>query len=240
MSGWEKFGSTSYSGGSSKPIKRCYETHKPLIIGDYKVYGGSCGSPIIKDADIYVGFDYSASVMAGYPWEGGQAVVDIYFPITDGTAPKSPADFKKLIQWCANEIHAGKKLHAGCIGGHGRTGTFLAALVTELTGNLNSIEFVRTNYCKKAVESVSQVTFLHKHWGITKAKGSKEGGNYSSTGKAPGKAYPKRPGSWESTKAATSKPKPASLGSFEPSAKSKASLWNRDILPITTQIEVVK
>lgn len=49
----------------------------------------------------------------------------------------------------------------------------MAALVTYMTGNLNSIEYVRANYCQKAVESQVQVNWLNANFGITKAPATK-------------------------------------------------------------------
>ena len=67
------------------------------------------------------------------------------------------------------------RLHCGCIGGHGRTGTFLAALVTEMSGEKDSISYVRDNYCHRAVESTCQIDFLAEHFGITKVAHAKKG-----------------------------------------------------------------
>lgn len=150
----------------------CYKNHPPLTLGgDLVIYGGSCHTPIVKDADIYVGLDHSMAYShLAHPWEEGQA---IHYPITDHKAPDDSKSFIKMIDWLAEQIVAGKKVHAGCVGGHGRTGTLLAALVKVMTGEPDAIEFVRKNYCKKVVESEGQVAFLGKHFGITKAEPSK-------------------------------------------------------------------
>ena len=166
---------TSFSGKLkqySGKTGRCFETHPALKIGEYEVFGGSCIDPIVKDADIYIGFDSGMRMTnASYPWNKKRE--EVLFYIADGTAPSQAEEFKKMIVWVSEQIVAGKKVHAGCIGGHGRTGTFLAALVTHMTGIEDSITYVRENYCKKAVESSSQVDFLHKHYGIKKIAASK-------------------------------------------------------------------
>lgn len=161
-------------------MRRCYKDHPPLPIvvgGDtYSIYGGSCGHPAVIDADVYVGFDFTmATTERQYPWNEG---IEFRYPIKDMHAPDNPTTFKALIEWLAVQLIAGKKVHVGCIGGHGRTGTVLAALVTHMTGNVDSITYVRKNYCQKAVESPLQVEFLHKHYGITKVTDSK---SYSTT-----------------------------------------------------------
>lgn len=164
------------SGGSSYSYgKRCYHSHKPLELGDgLKVYGGSCNHPAVEDADVYIGFDHGMKLgPKSYPWNDGN---EVKFLVTDGNAPSNPAEFKQLVKWAIEQIRDGKKVHAGCIGGHGRTGTFLAAVVAEMLGIKDAIGYVREHYCTKAVESESQVTFLHKHFGVTKAKPSRTWG----------------------------------------------------------------
>jgi hypothetical protein len=141
----------------------------------YYIYGGSCSSPIVSDADIYIGFDYMPPKYPRFPWNTDtNPVIEIPFAITDMAAPKDPVEFKKMITWVCGQVLAGKKVHAGCIGGHGRTGTFLAAVVAEFMGEKDAITYVRKNYCKKAVESAVQTKFLETHYGITPVPGAKE------------------------------------------------------------------
>ncbi len=175
-----------YLAHSSKGgFKRCYHSHPPLPIvvdgKEYKIYGGSCSDPVVKDADIYVGFDYSMNKTdRQYPWTEGS---EFLYHITDMSVPKSVKSFKQLIAYLADNLIFGNKIHIGCIGGHGRTGTVMAALVHHMTGNENAIEYVRKNYCKKAVESQTQIDWLNKHFGINKAKPVKSfhgsGGGYN-------------------------------------------------------------
>lgn len=48
-------------------------------------------------------------------------------------------------------------VEVGCIGGHGRTGTVLAIMcVLEGLDTTEAISYVRSNYCKRAIESSSQ------------------------------------------------------------------------------------
>lgn len=156
-------------------LGKCCETHKPLKIivdgKEYLIYGGSCSAPIIHDADIYIGFEkYMYETKQSYPWNGGASFC---FYIQDRGVPTSIEDTKNLLVYLATNLINGKKIHIGCIGGHGRTGTILAALVTYMTGNVDSIEYVRANYCAKAVESQLQIEWLHSNFGITKSKALK-------------------------------------------------------------------
>ena len=89
---------------------------------------------------------------------------------------------QQLITWTVDQLHAGHKVHAGCIGGHGRTGLFLAALYAHMTGEADAIAHVRKHYCEKAVETKKQVDFLVKHFGVKEAdpiKFSYSGKSYS-------------------------------------------------------------
>lgn len=163
---------TKSSGGwGSSYAPRCYTTHKPLDIGGFQIYGGSCSSPVVKDADIYVGFDGSmVRTHRQYPWDPG---TEFLYKIVDMAAPSDSESFVLLLDYLAVQLTAGKKIHLGCIGGHGRTGTVLAALVKVITGEADAISYVRKNYCEKAVESTEQVRFLSKHFGITEVPGYK-------------------------------------------------------------------
>jgi hypothetical protein len=194
---------SSANGGGG--YKRCYEGHKPLDVGGGKlVVGGSCCSPKDDTCDVYVGFDMGMKLTPrSYPWNPG---TEILMSISDGHAPKDPAEFKKLIAWTSDQLEFGLKVHCGCIGGHGRTGMFLAALVAHRRGILevlgqpvpegfdDPIAYVRKNYCEKAVETDKQVDFLVKDWGCKTAKPSRDwGSNKSSWGKGQGTFFD---GSW--------------------------------------------
>ena len=172
------FFSTTKGTGSTwnETGKRCYHDHPPLKLKcttgeEVTVFGGSCSYPVWDDCDIYVGLDYSmAEHPHRFPWNPGHA---IHFKITDGAAPKSVKDFRRLIEFLAEELRLGRRVHVGCIGGHGRTGIVLAALTAVLTGESDPIGYVRTHYCPKAVESAEQVDFLVKHYNAKKVAGSK-------------------------------------------------------------------
>ena len=158
-------------GSKSTTFVKCAHNHPSLKIAEWEIYGGSCLDPIIKDANIYVGFEQGMrSPIQAYPWNG---LISFHYPIVDRNVPVSIDEFRKLLSFLADNLKGGKKIHLGCIGGHGRTGLVLAALVTTMTGNVDSISYVRTNYCSKAVESDLQVAWLNKHFGITKVAPSK-------------------------------------------------------------------
>jgi hypothetical protein len=155
----------------------CYHNHPPMKLPGTEsvIYGGSCIHPVVKDADVYIGFDGGMEqTKRQFPWHPGDEVL---FKIQDMSVPSDVGEFRKLVEWTALQLKLGRKVHCGCIGGHGRTGTFLAALVAE-HGEKDAINYVRQHYCQKAVESASQIKFLHDHFGVQPAKATK---SYSNT-----------------------------------------------------------
>ena len=188
---WNKFDSGELPGSKSQAWGRgeaspahapCYRSHRPLMLGEtgLVVHGGSCADPAVKDADVYIGFDDSMRLTARhYPWTPGHEVL---YRITDMQPPAEVQHFRKLVHWTAERLHAGDRVHCGCIGGHGRTGLFFAALVRHMTGIETAIDYVREHYCPRAVESREQISYLGKHFGVAAARGSKEQGTHSPWG----------------------------------------------------------
>lgn len=170
-------GTTATGKGSKKDDKvyaPCHESHKELVIGNGVVIGASCGYPR-KGYDVYVGFDSHMKFLAPvYPWDQSEhPVIEFQYRITDTQPPSDVVSFKKMIDWLAAQLEAGKHIHMGCIGGHGRTGTVLSALVAQVMKVDDPIAWVHANHCKKAVESTSQVKFLMEHFGCKHAEPSK-------------------------------------------------------------------
>ncbi len=159
---------------TTTPYVACHETHKPLRLGDtgLEIHGGSCIRPKITDADIYIGFDAGMRFTGRhFPWTPGH---ELLYKIDDMHPPAEAVQFRKLVEWTAEQLASGAKVHCGCIGGHGRTGTFFAALVKHMLGVEAAIDYVREHYCKKAVETREQIDYLGKHFGVAPAAGSKE------------------------------------------------------------------
>ena len=163
---------------STAKWSRCAHSHPPLKITTtegktFTMYGGACGDPVHKNLDIYVALDHgTAHDPQAYPWHGTREF--IYFPIQDMSTPKDAVEFKAMINWLCDQITAGKSVHVGCLGGHGRTGLVLAAIVKVLAAEQDAITYVRTHYCEKAVETHAQAAWLHTHFGITEVSGYKD------------------------------------------------------------------
>lgn len=149
----------------NKPMKRCAHDHPTFEFGEYKIDGGSILSPHVKDANIYIGFDRGMRFSKmRWPWTEGD---ELLYPIQDMGVPADLDNFTKLLDWTLENITAGKKVFCGCIGGHGRTGLFLTALVLRTEFEVDdALKFVREKYCKKAVESSEQIEWLKKNFGL--------------------------------------------------------------------------
>lgn len=76
----------------------------------------------------------------------------------DCTAP--PPAVLNYVAWTAKQIKAGLGIQIGCLGGHGRTGTFAALVFKHVAPKVypkgGAIEFVRKEYCKDAIEGKAQ------------------------------------------------------------------------------------
>ena len=166
---WKHFkdnGGDAFSG--TQFSLRCYESHPVLELGTGKLYGGSASHPAFKHADIYVALQSgSYSGRNTDPWDKGKKAVEVHYSISDMRTPTDIVRFKKMVTWLCNQLHDGKTVHVGCIGGHGRTGLVFSAIVAEMLEKKDAIQWVRKHYCKKAVESQEQVQFLMKHYGVS-------------------------------------------------------------------------
>ena len=87
----------------------------------------------------------------------------------DFAAPNVPAEFWHAIREDieANDI---RRVHCQCVGGHGRTGTFLAIFIGMYSPNIKKlselIATVREWYSPKAVESTAQLKYVAGVLGI--------------------------------------------------------------------------
>jgi protein-tyrosine phosphatase len=69
-----------------------------------------------------------------------------------------------LVSIVVDELRADSVVEIGCIGGHGRTGTLLAAVLgkIEKLPAKRAVQEVRRRYCDKAVETQGQMDLLDK------------------------------------------------------------------------------
>lgn len=86
------------------------------------------------------------------------AVVDI----PDYSIP-DPVELDNALARFVDALYKGRSAYIGCMGGFGRTGTAMACLVAAF-GVANPIEYVRSYYCKRAVETPEQKQFVLDTW----------------------------------------------------------------------------
>lgn len=161
---------THYLGRRHTFEEPCYTKHKPMPLviegKECVIYGGSCWTPIVGDADVYVGFDQGQTLV---PFNSSKHIPEqINYNIYDMSVPDDVDTFKDLLHTIAQRLKDGKKVHAGCIGGHGRTGLFFAALVATYMNVECPIAYVRSNYCNHAVETSEQEYWLSEVFNFPK------------------------------------------------------------------------
>lgn len=100
-----------------------------------------------------------------------------YLDWPDWGVPKNIDDVYSAIEWTWDHIAQGKTVETGCLGGHGRTGTFLACLMAYRgTKPGTAMTEVWDKYCKEAIESKSQIELIvkvYEHYHGKKWKQSK-------------------------------------------------------------------
>lgn len=125
---------------------------------------------------------FTASPGLDVPWTNGTATREPEWPMAyidwpDYGVPKDFDTVLKAIEWTWQHIDSGKVVETGCLGGHGRTGTFLACIMAYRGVKPGTAcNEVWTRYCKEAIESKSQVELIvkvYEHYHGKKWKQSK-------------------------------------------------------------------
>lgn len=128
-------------------------------IGEWGVYlGGAMYRPKIdlSQYDLAISFLELDSRFLRTVGSMGTSVTIRRYPIPDfGGVPN---DWPEFIKETIEELRSGKKVLGFCLGGHGRTGTFLASLIALLEPSVfDPIAEARSRYCEKAVETKAQM-----------------------------------------------------------------------------------
>ena len=158
----------------------CLHRGDKINVGEYFVYAG--GDFDLKQED-YAPFDILVALTGSPPragdlWKSFKGLC-IHFPMIDYGGV--PPNFDWTIAYLVNCIKEGSKVLVYCMGGHGRTGTVLAAILGALEPNVEDpIKELRSRYCENAVESSSQARGVYKCVGIDPnkeglSKGASEG-----------------------------------------------------------------
>ena len=76
--------------------------------------------------------------------------------------PADPAAFVASLEDVLARARRGEVVELGCLGGHGRTGTALACLATLAGVENDPVDWVRSTYCERAVETDDQAVFARQ------------------------------------------------------------------------------
>lgn len=149
--------------GVSAPYPSPYPRHPrhpdhrgaPVRVGPYTVLSGATFDLVPSDlerADVLVPLAGSVPFAFGRRYEVIGATMQDYGGVPDG--------WREFLEGVIlPELRAGRCLLAFCVGGHGRTGTFLASLIALLESREETpdpILAVRKRHCERAVESRAQ------------------------------------------------------------------------------------
>ena len=158
----DKFTGWVSSGTTSGPIKNCVHDQQEFSLdSNRKVYLSSYDDVVVKtrvepEVGVYMyskwiegrvsGLTKPKILYLGWPDFQGFPLQELYAAATA---------VNKLVE-------QGKHVEIGCQGGHGRTGTFTAAvlIVRGKTAD-EAVKQVRKEYCKWAIEGETQMKLLH-------------------------------------------------------------------------------
>lgn len=179
MSKKNKKSTTGLPAKTYKPYKPLPPCHKVTEIF-HKFYIGAKNQVKTMVQDIGVDVLVPLDSLQGDIWDWGFTGKICYYPILD--FEDLPEDIlARIVAEILENLEQGKLVGLFCLGGHGRTG-YIAACVLGLLGIEDPIEYIRTNYCSKAIESNSQIRgiskFLNKPELYTKYKEAYDYGAY--------------------------------------------------------------
>ncbi len=99
------------------------------------------------------------------PWAEPRQTQGVYIDWPDYSIPNDDGELVEVVKWVLEELRNGTTFEAACLGGHGRTGTFIACLlVAQGISPGEAIEYVREKHCKEAIESSKQVDYVAKFY----------------------------------------------------------------------------
>lgn len=95
------------------------------------------------------------------PWAKKAEPEALYIDWTDYSVPDGDMPMVDIVTWMLAEMGKGVRFETACMGGHGRTGTMLAMLLTAqgvLPGA--AINRVREHHCAKGIENAKQAEYV--------------------------------------------------------------------------------
>lgn len=167
------------SGQTSSYVgKTCKHFRDPVALEDGLTIFASAArdaKTLSKDVDtevdfgvyLYSGWEPSLMVSPGIevPWQQEWPYKGVFLDWTDYRAPDDDLPIYDVVRWTLDQMQEGAKVETGCLGGHGRTGTFIALLlVAQGVTPPDAVDRVRKDHCEHAIESVSQVEFVREFY----------------------------------------------------------------------------
>lgn len=143
-----------YASASRDAPKGKRKSHETPDLGIYFYSGWMTHGDIQTSPGLVLPFE-TTDEPEGWPW--------VYLDWPDYGVPYDFDLLCKVVTWTLEQVAADVIVETGCMGGHGRTGSFLACLlVAQDTDPGEAIRYVRDVYCDKAVETEKQVDLVAK------------------------------------------------------------------------------
>lgn len=144
-------------------MKKCRHTRDEVRCGAFRVCAG--GAMHLREQD-FSNLDVVIRLTASYehPSIYPDVVEVISFPIPDFQVPGE--GWAELIHEVIGRLESGQKVLVHCMGGHGRTGLFLASIIAKLEPDVeNPVVVMRERYCQKAIETREQEACIFRFAG---------------------------------------------------------------------------
>ncbi len=170
---WRIPATTTYRGQGKVFVEKCSHYRMPLEVGGGTILASSqrnwkLGEPPQTDAGVYLDWSWIRKLgIIGHNIRcvGGYPALLMDWP--DMGLPKD-RELALAIAWTRRYLDAGKSVEVACIGGHGRTGTFIGCLLREYGFKAEAaIEVVRGVVCEECIETTPQEKFIAS-WEETK------------------------------------------------------------------------
>jgi len=143
--------------GAFSLSEKCHHPGLPVKVGPYQIYLGANRSISINTA---AEMDYICALNGSMIDDRQDEKFGRTFSYISCELPDRggvPDVWPEFIQYIVGLLKAKKKILAYCIGGHGRTGTFGASLISVLEPETpDPIDAIRERHCLKGVESRKQ------------------------------------------------------------------------------------
>lgn len=147
-----------------EPLKVGKGTMLASSIRGYSANGKKNGSK--PDGGVYLDPSWLPKLgVVGHRLRSAPGFVTVYLHWQDMGVP-AKKHLSLALRWTRDLLEAGKSVEVACIGGHGRTGTFLACLLREHGYSAQAaILAVREEVCPNCIESAAQIALI-KEWQI--------------------------------------------------------------------------